>query len=292
MPAYNAADSIGQALDSVALQTVGDWEIVVVDDGSTDATNDRIREWIGAHDHGSVKLIRQQNRGIGGARNTGVAEASGEFVAFLDSDDWWLPEKLESVSSFLRKHPEVDLVCHHEWQDSGPSSPRRHLAHGGRSTYRDLLFGGNCISTSATVVRREHVIAAGGFSENLEFNGAEDYDLWLRLARDGSRIAYLPEVLGVYRVHGQGITSNAGLYSRNVLNVVRAHLNYVQSQDASLKEPARRRWASALKDAGHAFMRSGDHERAHDFFKAAIRENFGSWRAWMLLTLNRLRLRI
>jgi GT2 family glycosyltransferase len=287
IPAYNASAFIIKALDSVASQSSVDYEVLLVDDGSTDDTAARVQSWAACHPEKRLQLIRQANKGIGGSRNTGLRRATGHFVAFLDADDSWDPAKLERVNTFLGQHPDIDLVCHHEWLDRGNGAPRR-LSHGPYCSYEDLLFKGNSISTSATAVRRSTLVAAGGFSEDMSFNGVEDYDLWLRLARNGCRIGYLPEVLGTYRVQGQGITSKVDVHVRNTMNVLGAHFAHLSTGPA-YRRRARRRRAATLKDAGRACMRSGDRSRARAFFWSSIAECRFQLRAWILLILNELR---
>src|SRR5207247_8757812 len=119
----------------------------------------------------------QPNGGIGRARNAALALARGTFVAFLDSDDWWLEAKLARVAAVFAAHPAIDLVCHDELLVE-PDGRKRRLRHGPHTRYEDLLLEGNSVSTSATVVRRRLLEQVGGFSEDLRFNGAEDYDLW------------------------------------------------------------------------------------------------------------------
>lgn len=285
MPAHNAAAFIGEALDSVDAQTLDDHEIVVVDDGSTDATAAVVGGWRARHPRRALTLERQPNRGIGGARNTGVRIASGEFLAFLDADDLWLPEKLGAVTRFLAAEPATDLVCHDEWLVDAAGG-RRPLRHGPFSRYEDLLFRGNPVSTSATVVRRDAVLKAGVFSEDLRYNGAEDYDLWLRLAAAGYRLRYLHEILGVYRVHGSGITAQAEEHGRNTLNVLAAHFAAFRRPTLRQRYRYHRRRAAILRGAIHTLIAQGDGARARRLVREAAREDPLAWKTWALGVLS------
>ena len=183
IPTYNHAQFLGAALASVLAQTITDWEVIVVNNFSTDET----MKVVAAYRDMRVRLIDFANHGaIAASRNRGVALTQGEFVAFLDSDDTWEPTKLERCLEKLATG--FDLVCHGErWvRENGGS---RDVIYGpeSRAAFGALLFEGNCISTSAVVVRRELLTRSGGFDERAEFVTAEDYHLWLKLAHAGAR---------------------------------------------------------------------------------------------------------
>jgi glycosyltransferase involved in cell wall biosynthesis len=291
IPAYNAEHFIRDALDSVAKQTISDCEIVVVDDGSTDGTVKLVKAWAAAHHGIELRVLQQEHRGIGEARNKGVREATGTYVAFLDSDDIWMERKLEAVAERLDGPKQVDLVCHDEWLEEGGVRTGR-LRHGPYTTYRDLLFKGNTVSTSATVVRWETLMEVGGFSGDLRFNSMEDYDLWLRLARSGCRVEYLHEVLGTYRQHGQGISSKIEMHCRNGLNVLEAHFSEWPKKTPYFLYLMRRRRAGMFRGAGRAFMKLGKHGEGQRFLLKAMREDPLSWKTWVLSVLNLVRMKV
>jgi glycosyltransferase involved in cell wall biosynthesis len=284
IPAHDVEPFIEACLDSVAAQTWRDYEIVVVDDGSRDATRARIDAWHRGHPAESVCAVTQGNGGIGRARNAALARARGTFVAFLDADDWWLDGKLARVAAVVER-PDVDLVCHDELLVEADGRTR-HLRHGPHTRYEDLLLDGNSVSTSATVVRRQLVEQVGAFSEDLRFNGAEDYDLWLRLAEAGGRFVYIPEVLGAYRVHAAGITGRAEQQCRNTLNVLDAHFARLRSPSWRQRYRMRRLRAATMRGAAQALMRQHRREAAWRMLGAAAREHPLAWKTWALATLN------
>lgn len=288
IPAYNAAQFIVDCLDSVERQTFGDYEIVVVDDGSEDGTATLVEHWADQHRDQSLRLHHQPNRGIGAARNAGVLRAQGEFVAFLDADDRWLERKLERVAGHLAPHPKLDVVCHDEWCIDR-TGQRRFLRHGPYTRYEDLLFRGNSLSTSATVVRREPVLAVGGFSEDLRINGAEDYDLWLRLARDGCRFGYLNEVLGIYRVHDGGISGRAVEHARNTMSVIDAHFRALARPGMYQRYLIRRTRAAILRGGSWTLVEQGGYRNAWRLLMKAARENPASAKTWLLCLLTAVR---
>lgn len=289
IPAYNAETWIADALDSVARQTLTDYEVVVVDDGSRDSTSKRVRDWTAVHSNVELRLVRQENRGIGEARNAGVQAATGVYVAFLDADDLWMERKLEAVAGMLNGARPADLVCHDEWREENGTRTGR-LTHGPYSSYRELLFKGNAVSTSAAVVRRDRVLAVGGFSPDLRLNGMEDYDLWLRLARSGCSFEYLHEVLGIYRVHGGGIASRIEEHCEHGLNLLVAHSQAWPIRTPYYRFLMRKRRSDMFRAAGRAFEKRGEHQKALEFFRKALHEDPFSWKAWgfTFLTLARI----
>ena len=177
IPTYNRAAWVQEAAASVLAQTFRDYELLVVDDGSTDATLEALVS-LG----GRLKVLRQEQRlGVSAARNLGAAAAWGDWLAFLDSDDLWLPDKLARQVDYLRSHPHL-VICQTEeiWIRNGVrvNPPQTHRKAGGDIFLQSLQ---RCsVSPSAVMLHRRLFTALGGFDETLP--AAEDYDLWLRTA--------------------------------------------------------------------------------------------------------------
>jgi glycosyltransferase involved in cell wall biosynthesis len=175
IPTYNRAGLVKEAVASVLAQTYRDFEIVVVDDGGTDGTGEALAPWP------AVRLLRHASRrGVAAARNTGIAAARGEWLAFLDSDDLWRPEKLARQIFWLESQPEL-VICQTDetWVRRGirVNKPLSHRQAGGRIFLPSLA---RClISPSAAILHRRLLADHGGFDATLP--AAEDYDLWLRL---------------------------------------------------------------------------------------------------------------
>ena len=175
IPVYNRRELIERAIGSVLLQTVAPREIIVVDDGSEDGTSDFVRSQFPR-----VKVLTQQRSGVSAARNFGVVESQGEWIAFLDSDDEWLPAKIQMQEQWLQNNPEI-RVCHCDetWIRKGVriNPKNRHKKHGGWIFHHCLPL---CvISPSAVVIHRDVFKEVGTFDETLPV--CEDYDLWLRM---------------------------------------------------------------------------------------------------------------
>lgn len=176
IPTYNRGWALKRAVDSVRAQTFRDFELIVVDDGSQDDTADILAAY-----ETDIRVIRQPNAGVSAARNAGIRAAGGEFIAFLDSDDYWLPEKLHVQIAYFDRHPAA-LICQTEeiWIRNGKRvNPKKvHKKPSGRIFRASLAL---ClVSPSAVMLRRELFIEIGGFDETLP--ACEDYDLWLRIS--------------------------------------------------------------------------------------------------------------
>lgn len=222
IPAYNAESFLEKTLLTVAAQTFSDFELIVIDDGSRDSTQAVAERFLKAHKIAG-RSIRQANKMIAGARNTGVTHARGEFVAFLDHDDLWLPSKLETVMAEFDRHPEADLVCHDE--DIVQNGAVLRTARNGpwvNDMYDRLLFTGNALSPSAVTVRRAKILAVGGFREGPDFNTVEDYDLWMRLSRV-CVFRFLPVVLGQYQLVETGASNKVVYHHTNLERLLRDH---------------------------------------------------------------------
>jgi glycosyltransferase involved in cell wall biosynthesis len=177
IPTYNRARCLAEAVDSVLAQEEAEVELIVVDDGSTDGTAHMLAGYGEA-----IRVLRQENRGVSAARNAGIAAAQAELLAFLDSDDVWLPGKLRAQVDFFAARPEA-LICQTEelWVKNGRrvNPGRRHRKRGGMIFEASLEL---ClVSPSAVMTRRELFERVGRFDEGLP--ACEDYDLWLRVSR-------------------------------------------------------------------------------------------------------------
>lgn len=211
IPSYNHARFLPATLQSVFDQTYTDYEIVVVDDGSTDGSVELLRSY-----GDRIRLFTQQNRGTYPTLNRCVAESRGEYLAILNSDDLWAPTKLEKQVAFLDAHPQVGLVhTGGHFIDAGgrilstnplgfpwPRTPTGNII--------ELLVRYNRIVPSSAVLRRECFERVGGFREDLY--GLGDWEMWLRVALEYD-IGYIDEPLTLYRVHG----ANAFLQHRRLL---------------------------------------------------------------------------
>jgi glycosyltransferase involved in cell wall biosynthesis len=202
VPVFNGAATIDETLASVLAQTFTDFELLVIDDGSTDATAQRVS----ALTDPRVQLHSFPNAGLAASRNRGIRLARGEFIAFIDADDLWTPDKLARQLEALRVEPSAALVysltdcIDEQGADLGPGS---HVVAAGR-VYERLLVWNALDSGSSALVRASALGHVGGFDESLP--AAEDWDLWLRLAW-AYPFACVPRADVRYRVHGRAMSS-------------------------------------------------------------------------------------
>lgn len=200
IPAYNSAASIAEAIESVTAQTYENWEIVVVNDGSTDGTGAIVRGLGLPADR--LRYIEQANAGEGLARNRGVELATGELIAFQDSDDWWEPTKLEEQVAILAAHqPDVIFTNGYILGDATRAPLCETSGYYAADEMFALLYQYCPIFAMSVVTTKAALAQAGHFRESgLLSRACEDYDLWLRMAHTGSSFYCMPEQLVGYRV--------------------------------------------------------------------------------------------
>jgi glycosyltransferase involved in cell wall biosynthesis len=208
MPAYNTARYIRQAIESALAQTVRDFELIVVDDGSTDGTAEIVEEF--AQRDARVRLIRQPNQGIGAARNTAMAHGSGCWFALLDSDDLWFPTYLAEQFAVITRRPDLAVLSANALNLGGPNDgrPYQNAFYPHEIQHVSLLElirreDAVCI---LSMFRREVVDTIGGFDTDLR--SSEDYDFWLRAAVAGFRIGFNPKPLGAYRRRTDSVSAD------------------------------------------------------------------------------------
>ena len=304
IPCYNRADIVGETIDSVLAQTYERFEIILVDDGSTDNT----REIISAYADHRIRYFYQANGGLSAARNSGLNVAEGEFVAFLDSDDIWLDWKLSAQVEIFRRHPEAGLI----WSDmstftnAGKIDDQRHLrtfysaystinfedTHERPGTLSDLvtdvspdlancpyyvadvfhyMFSGNLVHPSTAIVRRERLQKSGPFEPELTGFGAEDYHFYFRICSEGP-VAFLDAPTTLYRIHpSQMSTCNRLLEARANLHVV---THWLHRRPRSLpKKVVRRSLASSHAWLGTEELNAGNLRAATRHFWHSLRHH-------------------
>ena len=224
IPTYNRAWVLEEAIQSVLGQTYRDFELIVVDDGSTDSTEDILARYPG------IIVVRQENKGVSAARNAGVRISSGRYLAFLDSDDLWLPEKLEKQVKFFQENPST-LICQTEeiWIRKGVrvNPGKRHLKASGMIFERSLEL---ClVSPSAVMMSRKLFDETGGFDENLP--ACEDYDLWLRITHKHP-VHLIKEALVIKRGgHEDQLSRSPGLDRYRIISLVKIIESGVLTKD-------------------------------------------------------------
>lgn len=246
---YNGEATLPATLQCLTGQTFKDFEIVLVNDASQDGSEKIIREFAEKNPQLSIQVVAQENKGLGGARNTGMRRARGRFISLLDQDDRWYPSKLEKTARVFESHADADFVTHHLYRRvESRITEELECRFMVENLFRRLLFDDNHFCGSAMSFRKGVLEQIGYFSEDrTRFHLTEDYDYWLRAAARGLKFFVLEEVLGEYVVHGGNFSKNRRMMLANEWRVVRQH--YRERPARRLLDPlhlARRRakiWA-------------------------------------------------
>ncbi|MFA6087617.1 glycosyltransferase [Mucilaginibacter sp.] len=233
MPAYNAAGYIAEAIGSVIGQEFSNWELIVVNDGSTDATVSIVEQYINDK---RITLISQENKKLGAARNTGISHAKGNWICFLDADDTWLPDKLKKQHRFILNNPQADVLFSDGYTFDQSINFRLpyhfNVAKGwytGEEMYR-IEFSGNSIPVLSACIKKSYCDIVGSQYGNIT-QGAEDWDYWLRLALAGANFYGMDERLFVYRIHEENMSA------KNLLQQVASALVLIKNFRRELLPP-------------------------------------------------------
>jgi glycosyltransferase involved in cell wall biosynthesis len=271
IPAYNVAPYIAQALNTVFGQTMSAFEVIVVNDGSPDTAE---LEEVLQPFRDRILYLKQENRGLSGARNTGIRAATGDMIALLDGDDLWMPQYLETQTQFLRSHPQYDLVyCNallfgdsmREGKEFMAVCPSR-----GEVTPAALISRDCCVFVSVTA--RAEALRAIVFDESLR--SCEDFDCWLRFAASGRRIGYHRQILVQYRKRDASLSADPMWMAEWNLKVLeKARANWPnESNEARLIEMATQQTTADLAILrGKQGLRIGDVNSAVVEFREAKR---------------------
>ncbi|MEA5466982.1 glycosyltransferase family 2 protein [Leptothoe sp. PORK10 BA2] len=206
IPAYNAAKFLSEVIQSVLNQSYQNWELLVIDDGSTDNTAELVSKY--SKKDSRVRLISKENGGVSVARNLGAQLAEGELIAFLDSDDLWLPDKISAHVNYMSSHPQVGVSFARVELIETNGKTTNKLTDNITDTLQpqDLFYSNPTVTTSNLVIRKSVFQALNGFDESMQYN--EDIDLLFRLAiQDKWKIKGIDQVLVQYRLHSSGLSS-------------------------------------------------------------------------------------
>lgn len=269
IPTYNRDWALARALDSVCRQTYPNREIIVVDDGSCDQTPDLLSSYTGR-----VRVVRTGNRGVSAARNTGIKQAAGRFVALLDSDDSWTADKLDVQIRFFRQHPDA-LICQTEetWIRNGRHvNPRnRHKKPSG------LIFEPSLhlclVSPSAVMMKRSLFDMVGLFDET--FPVCEDYDLWLRVSAAGIPIHRIDRPCTVkYGGHGDQLSTQHSQDKYRIRSIVQLLSSGCLNRAQDLA--ARRVLGEKCRIYGQGCLKRGREGEGQFYLNLAGRSDFTS----------------
>lgn len=279
IPAFNSATYLGEALDSVLAQTYQPIEVIVVDDGSEDETAQ-----VAAAYSGKITYIRKERGGPAAARNVGIREAKGEWIAFQDADDIWMPELLEKLVKAAAETGADLVFCDSlTLKDNGVVGASR-LERSGfkkrldalashsilRDPFEQLLDGGCCIHTPGVLVRRDALLQVGLFDE--AFYGYEEVDLWLRLALS-FRFAVLKDALHLRRIHAGNMSHDGLVLLTGEIKTYEKLERYAPTltRGTRLRRVLRKRKAELLREQGAIYLGRGDVHSARKSWAKSFR---------------------
>ncbi len=282
IPAYNGQKYLQEAIESALSQTVAPFEIILVDDGSRDDTS-RIAGKFEKH----LRYIYQENKGAAGAYNTGIRNATGEFVAFLEQDDVWLPRKLEAQLEHLLRHETCGAVfCPVEFLYTEAPSKSYSLdyqAPAGEYGFADFFARNQILNCSSVMARAAVLTRAGSLREDMRL--AFDYDLWLRISHEHS-VCCLGEPLVKYRIHSDNISqdSNELMAATGNLQSLSFWLDDTRAITAVGKEKLRERIGAAYRRVAWDYNQLGNRKEELKHLWGAVKTQplrIDNWRVYL-----------
>ncbi len=241
--AYNAANYIDETIDSVLAQSMTEYELIIVNDGSTDHTAKIVKSYSDPR----IVLLEQENGGPAAARNTAIQHASGRYLAILDSDDLWMPNYLESMLAIFKADEKIDFAFPNAEFFGDPSWNGKKFMDTNPSTLPitlDKLLSNECNVFISSMFKREIIAKVGEFDTKLK--GSEDLDLWLRICQSGNQMTFTAEVLAKYRKRPDSLSSGSENFYRNVIAAIvklQSNTNLTNKQQELAKEFIRQKEA-------------------------------------------------
>lgn len=260
IPAYNALPYLPQTVESALEQTFEDFELLIVNDGSTDG----FRDWATCLNDKRIRIIHQDNQGLGAARNTGIKQAKGQYLAFLDADDLWLPTKLNEQIAELDTYPEIGLThTSVSYIDAQGNKLRNDIRANGRGNVWRHVVAYNSyylvLCGSTPLIRRECFDKVGMFSTELSFS--QDWEMWIRIAHHYN-FSTIQKPLVLYRQHGKNMSKSYTSALQSFHKIIEDTFSTVEPTLAYLKREAYGRVYMMM--AWRAY-RAGDHRAARNF---------------------------
>lgn len=300
VPAYNSERNISEAISSILKQTYQDFEIIIIDDGSTDNTKPKVFDYIDKNP-GKIRYFYQQNKGPGYARNRGIEEARGEYIAFLDADDTLIEESLSERADFLDENPNVSAVFadyylrisdkDHKLQlaqtqfldffkDTIKYRSGKRIIFGERFYFKYLEFSPLPVWTGTVMMRKEIIKEIGHFKTDISVG--EDTEYWLRIIKRYN-IGYISEPLAYYNHHKSRLTKQAEKTGLDCINLYQEL--YRNSLDARIRKILKKRLAESYYSLGYYYRNNALLKKARKYLAKSIINNPGCLKSYKNLLL-------
>ena len=271
LPAYNCPNYIREAVESILAQTFADFELIVLDDGSTDETPDIVRQYTDPR----IRLLSHANMGLAGTLNRGIGLARGDYIARQDQDDRSFPERLSKQVAFLDAHPACALIgtWAEIWRETNKTE-RTHAHPAGDAELKFLLLLNNPFVHSSVMIRKAALDRVGGYSPDRTRQPPEDYELWSRIAREYD-VANLPEVLNVYReIEGSMSRHGPSPFADHLVTISAENVAWAAGVEPS--DPQVMNLAALEHDAHHRIQGEPDFAAMRSTFRRAAARVTGS----------------
>ena len=275
LPTYNRSGFyLERAIQSVINQSYVNWELIIIDNNSSDGTIKSISSF----DDKRIKVLTINNNGnIALSRNLGIDNAAGDYIAFLDSDDYWENDKLYECLNQLKKN-DFDAICHGEFWNYKDKNIKKVYGPAYNFTVDRLLSRGNCISLSAIVIKKEKIINVGCFSAEEDIITAEDYDLWIKLSKAKLKLQFTKKILGTYQLHNNSESSNI---IRNTYAAIKVIENHTKD-----KIRLNRAISNCWKIAGKLYYKDGSNKNAFKSFIKSLGFNLCDYQLYLYIVIS------
>ena len=232
---FNSINYIDKTIKSILKQNYSNYEILLIDDCSHDNTVKFVKE---KYNH-KVKIFSTEKNfgGPGKSRNIGIEKSKGNWISFLDADDFWFQNRLYHFYDLIIKNPKYEVFCSNEILINKNVKKKIKITHGpySKNFFEDLLLKGNKLSPSSTVIKKEFLIKKNIFFDiNQDLIGVEDYDFWLNLSKNKAKFFFTSKILNAYVIHGQNITNNSKTHLKNTIHVIEKNFKYLNSIDKKI----------------------------------------------------------
>jgi len=280
IPVYNAEKFIKKTIESVLSQTYKDYEIIIVDDGSTDNSKKILDEF-----KDKVRYFKQANSGVSSARNRAIKEAKGEYIALLDQDDLWYSEKLKKQINFIKKNPNAGMVysdCYYiDDKDKVISRVFENQKFYCGKIFENLVIE-NFIPIPTVLIKKEVLNKTGLFVEN--YSHAEEYDLFLRISKD-YEVGFMNEALAGYRVHDTNLSKNIDKSLQEDIIVKEYTLKKYAKQIEPVKNKIKRKLAEHYYELGRFYQKAGQGKMARQCLAKSIKTYVYSYKQYLCYIL-------